>query len=167
VNSAGLVKLREMIAQRILRIDPQLVHRLDSPMDGVSEVSVFDNADTLEQLCLMSGGHVRMLMQLIQKAIDWTDALPITAQAARRAAEETRETYKLAIQDHHWGMLASVCHSKTAKNNEQYLGLLLNRCLLEYRYYDEEETLQIWCNVHPLIEGLKTFQEALSKVQSQ
>jgi hypothetical protein len=64
-------------------------------------MSVFDSADTLEQLCLMSGGHVRMLMQLIQKAIDWTDALPITAQAARRAAEETRETYKLAIQDHH------------------------------------------------------------------
>lgn len=167
VNSAGLAKLREMIAQRILRIDPQLVHRLNSPMDGVSEVSVFDNAETLEQLCLMSGGHVRMLMQLIQKAIDWTDELPITAQAAHRAAEETRETYKLAIQDHHWEMLASTCHSKTAKNNEQYLGLLLNRCLLEYRYYDDEDALQIWCNVHPLIEGLKPFQEALLKVQSQ
>jgi hypothetical protein len=164
-NTAGLAKLREMVARRIQQIDPQLVHRLDSPMEN--QVPVFDSAQTLKQLCLMSGGHVRNLMQLIQKAIDYTDALPITAKAAKRAIEEARETYKIAIQEAHWEILATTCHSKEALNNQQCLRLLLNRCLLEYRYYDEREELQIWRNVHPLIEELKSFQEALAKVQKQ
>jgi hypothetical protein len=165
LNAAGLEKLREMVARRIQGIDPGLVHRLDNPMEG--KASVFENAASLDQLCLMSGGHVRNLMQLIQKAIDYTDALPIKAQAVKRAIEEARETYKIAIQEPHWEVLASACYLKEAKNNEQCLRLLLNRCLLEYRYYDEDERLQIWHNVHPLIEELKSFQEALVKVKEK
>jgi hypothetical protein len=105
-------------------------------------------------------------MQLIQKAIDWTDELPITAKAVRRAIEEARETYQKAVQEHQWEILARACHLKQADNDEEHLRLLLNRCLLEYRYYDENETLQIWCNVHPLIEGIQKFQDALLKVQA-
>lgn len=41
----------------------------------------------------MSGGPLRILMQLIQRAIDWTDRLPITAQAVQIAIEEARENY--------------------------------------------------------------------------
>ncbi|MGB8700826.1 MAG: ATP-binding protein [Thermosynechococcaceae cyanobacterium] len=165
VNAVGLGKLREMVARRIQGIDPALVHRLDSPMEG--KTSVFDSAKTLEQLFLMSGGHVRNLMQLIQKAIDYTDVLPIKAQAVKRAVEEARETYKNAIQEPHWEILASACHYKEVKNNEQCLRLLLSRCLLEYRYYDEDGNLKIWHNVHPLVEDLKSFQEALAKVRGQ
>lgn len=51
-------------------------------------------------------------------------------------------------------------------NDGEHLRLLLNRCLLEYRYYDADDNLQTWYNVHPLIEGIPRFQTALKKVQS-
>jgi len=105
-------------------------------------------------------------MQLIQKAIDWTDELPITAKAAKRAIEETRETYRKTVQEHQWEVLARVCHIREANNDAEHLRLLLNRCLLEYRYYDENEALQVWCNVHPLIEGIPRFQDALARIQT-
>ena len=114
----------------------------------------------------MSGGHVRNLMQLIQKAMDWTDELPITTKAVRRAIAEARETYQKTIQEGEWEILARASHLQQADNNIEHLNLLLNRCLLEYRYYDENETLQIWCNVHPLIEGLPKFQDALARIQT-
>jgi hypothetical protein len=165
VNANGLAKLRELICRRIALVDPKLVQTLDGKVEGFDAPSVFDSPETLNQLCLMSGGHVRNLMQLIQKSIEWTDELPITVQAVRRAVEEARETYRRGIQEHQWEILARVCYLKQADNNEEHLRLLLNRCLLEYRYYDEQETLQIWCNVHPLIEGIQKFQENLERIQ--
>ncbi|MBE9090357.1 ATP-binding protein [Microcystis aeruginosa LEGE 11464] len=165
-NSAGLEKLRELICRRVALVDPNLVQTLEGAVSGLDSPAVFDSPETLKLLCLMSGGHVRNLMQLIQKAIDWTDQLPITAKAARRAIEETRETYRKTVQEHQWEVLARVCHIREANNDAEHLRLLLNRCLLEYRYYDENETLQVWCNIHPLIEGISRFQDALARVQA-
>ena len=165
-NKAGLAKLRELVCRRVVLIEPNLARTLEGAVDRLNVPPVFDSQQTLKQLCLMSGGHVRNLMQLIQKAIDWTDELPIAAKAARRAIEETRETYQKTVQEHQWEILARACYLKQADNNEEHLRLLLNRCLLEYRYYDDNESLNIWCNVHPLIEGIPKFQDALAKVRS-
>lgn len=165
-NQAGLAKLRELICRRVEAIEPNLVKTLEGAIDGVNTPPVFDSPETLKMLCMVSGGHVRILMQLIQKAIDWTDELPITAKAANKAIEETRETYQKSIQEYQWEILALAGHLKQADNDEEHLRLLLNRCLLEYRYYDRDDKLKIWYNVHPLIEGIQKFQDALKKVQT-
>jgi AAA ATPase domain len=163
INVEGLAKLRELIQRRIQSVDPQLAERLDSLMEKESEVSVFDSTETLNELCLMSGGHVRNLMQMIRKALNWIDELPITAEAAQRAIEGTRETYLMAIQEPQWDILAKTSLQRQTDNNEQCLRLLFNRCLLEYSYYDESGRLKRWCNVHPLVEGIEQFQQALEK----
>lgn len=156
-NPAGLDKFRELITKRIVLIEPDLATSVDT--------QVFDSAETLERLWLISGGHVRNLMQLIQRAIDWTDELPITSEAVQIAIEEARDTYRNAILEDQWQILARVCSLKYAENNEQHLRLLLNRCLLEYRYYDGKKKLQRWYNVHPLIEEIEQFQKALTQVK--
>jgi AAA ATPase domain len=165
-NQAGLAKLRELICRRIEAIEPNLVNTLEGVIDGLDTPPVFDSPDTLKLLCLMSGGHVRILMQLIQKAIDWTDDLPITVKAAKQAIEEARETYQKSIQEYQWEILARVSHLKQIDNDEEHLRLLLNRCILEYRYYDRDDKLKIWYDVHPLIEDIQKFQDALKKVQT-
>lgn len=109
-------------------------------------------------------------MQLVQKAaVKWTEELPIDQRAVRRAIEETRETYLKTIREHQWEILAKASYSREALNDEEHLRLLLNRCLLEYRYYDENENLRIWWNVHPLIEGIPRFEAELElfKVRSR
>lgn len=154
-NPEGLAKFREIIQKRVALIHADLAEHLDTQL--------FDSPDTLEHLCLMSGGHLRILMQLIQRAIDWTDRLPITAQSVQVAIEETRETYLNTIQADQWTLLAQVCRNRFADNDPQSLRLLLNRCLLEYRYYDDQSRLQRWHNVHPLIEDLPAFQRAMAQ----
>ncbi|NEO01139.1 MAG: formate--tetrahydrofolate ligase, partial [Moorea sp. SIO3I7] len=165
-NERGIDKMRELICRRIALIEPNLVQTLEGTVDGLDFPPVFDHPETLKNLCLMSGGHVRNLMQLIQKAIDWTDELPITKRAAKRAIEETRETYQRTVQESEWETLARACHLKQAYNDDAHLDLLFKRCLLEYRYYDQNENLQIWCNVHPLIAGIPRFQNELAKVRA-
>ncbi|NEO44875.1 MAG: ATP-binding protein, partial [Moorea sp. SIO4A3] len=168
-NKLGLDKMRELIWRRIALIEPNLLQTLEGKVDGLDFPPVFDHPETLKNLCLMSGGHVRTLMQLIQKAIDWTDELPITGKAAKRAIEETRETYQNTVRETEWEILARACHLKQGyiNNDVDHLRLLLKRCLLEYRYYDDQkQELQIWRNVHPLIAGIPRFQDVLAKVRA-
>ena len=163
INQAGLSKLKELVTRRIHAVHPKLVQTLEGPVQGVGLPAIFDRPDSLERLCLMSGGHVRNLMQLVQKAIDWTDTLPINEKAVNRAIADARGTYLKAIQDSQWALLAEAHQKRDYKRDSEHLRLLLNRCLLEYRYYDEAtETSETWCNVHPLIEAIPQFQAALT-----
>jgi hypothetical protein len=108
----------------------------------------------------MSGGHVRLLMKMIQKAIDWTEDLPISKQAVNTAIEEAKNDYRNTIFEHQWPLLREVAATKQIPNNEsdrEYQRLLASRCILQYRYYDENDKLQLWYDVHPLVKDLEKF----------
>ena len=158
-NTLGLVKFKELICRRLKSIDRQLPDYLDT--------YVFDSPKTRQRLCFMSGGHMRVLMQMLQKSMDQIDELPITAEAAEIAIQEQRDTYRTGISKERWDLFVRVHLSKQMENDEDSLILLLNRCLTEYRYYDENMQLQQWCDVHPLIEGFPKFKEAVSRLQAQ
>ena len=59
-------------------------------------------------------------------------------------------------------ILAKVSISQRILNDEQHRNLLFNRCILEYRYYDEEGEMQNLYDVHPLIKGIKEFKDSQS-----
>jgi hypothetical protein len=60
---------------------------------------VFDDPETLKQLCLMSGGHVRNLLLLVQTAIKHNEqeALPIRASGLMQAVRQLRKIYRDAV----------------------------------------------------------------------
>ncbi|NEP55775.1 MAG: ATP-binding protein [Symploca sp. SIO2G7] len=149
VYQPGLSKIQEIISKRVEQFAPNLA--LDK--------EIFDSPDTIERLSLMSGGHVRNLLLLIQDAIGRTVELPISQTAVRRAITEARDTYRRTVESHQWSLLAKVYHSKRIENDNQYRSLLFNRCLLEYCYLDEEGEVQKWYDVHPLIRGIREFKE--------
>ncbi|MEM9088297.1 MAG: ATP-binding protein [Cyanobacteria bacterium P01_F01_bin.53] len=158
-NAQGLSKFKELICRRLMRIDPQLPDYLDT--------YVFDSVATRQRLCFMSGGHMRVLMQLLQKSMDQIDELPITAEAAQIAIQEQRDTYRTGISKERWELFARAHLSKQIENDEDTLLLLLNRCLTEYRYYDEGMELKQWCDVHPLLEGFEQFKAALAELRDE
>ncbi len=131
------------------------------------ETDIFESPEALERLCLMSGGHVRNLLLLIQTAIARTETLPISLRAVQRAITDARDTYRRTVQDGQWSILAHVYRSKQIHNNDQYRQLLFNRCLLEYQYFDNEGERQCWYDVHPLIKGIKQFQDACAQLDSK
>jgi energy-coupling factor transporter ATP-binding protein EcfA2 len=159
---AGLEKMKEIIKKRIeqIKVDGDRGKALAGTLDS----EVFENVETLNQLCLMSGGHSRNLMQYIQKAIEKTERLPIRALAVRRAISETRDTYRNAIEPHQWEILALVAKSKRKPNDDKHSLLLLNRSILEYCYFDDEGEICRWYDIHPVIYGIQEFKEAWQKL---
>ncbi len=149
----GLDKLKQLIDKRISQSVPDL------PLD----TAVFDQPSTLENLCLMSGGHLREVMHLMRTALNQIDVLPITASAAQQAITRARNNYRLTVDDDEWSKLAEVFRTRRIPNDDEYRRLLFNRCLLEYRYTDAEGEIIRWHNVHPLIRKIPEFRAALSQ----
>ncbi len=151
----GINKVKELIAKRIDQVVPNYALESD----------VFDRPETLDRLCLMSGGHVRELLLLMRAALKRTDSLPIPTKAVQRAITEARDTYRRTVENEQWEILAEVSQTKRIPNEDGYRSLLFNRCLLEYSYLDANGDRQRWGDVHPLIKGIQEFQEALAKIQ--
>lgn len=162
VYEKGLAKMKEIIAKRIeqIKTDGDISKTLANALDS----QLFENLQTLDQLCLMSGGHSRNLMQYIQKVIERTESLPIKSLAVKRAISETRDTYRNAIEPLQWEILAQVAKSKRKPNDDKHSVLLLNRSILEYCYMDEEGEMCRWYDIHPVIYGIQEFKEAWQRV---
>jgi hypothetical protein len=155
VYEAGLSKLKELISKRVGQF----------ASDASFDTEIFDRSETIERLCLASGGHVREVMQLMQTALDWTDELPIPADAVQRAITNARNNYRSAVDAVDWEKLAEVSASKRILNDDDYRNLLFSRCLLEYRYIDSTGELNRWHDAHPLIKEIDEFREAMGKIK--
>ncbi len=145
----GIDKITEVLQKRINRVKPEM-----------SIVEMFEEQEGLQQLCLMSGGHVRNLLLLMKEAIKYTDTLPIGNKALQRSISEARNTYRNTVYANEWKALVKVYQSKQIENEELYRNLLFQRCILEYRYINEKDEIQCWYDIHPLIKGIKEFQDA-------
>jgi len=147
----GINKLKEAIKLRVNKYAPSL--ELES--------EIFESKAVLEQMCLMSGGYMRDLIQLAQEATNRVDDLPITSIAVQRAIDELRDIYRRAVEENSWRILARVHTVKNIGNDNIHRSLLFNRCLLEYRYFNLKGEKQTWYDVHPLIRNIPKFQEVL------
>jgi hypothetical protein len=155
INEAGLTNIKELIKKRVKQVNPNIS----------LETELFDSRETLEYLCLMSGGHIRSLLLMMQEAINRTEDLPITAKAVQRAITQARDVYRRTPEEGEWQILAKVSQTQRIRNDQQHRNLLFSRCILEYRYYDEEGESILWYDVHPLIKGIKQFKECLVQLQ--
>ncbi|MBD2185987.1 hypothetical protein H6S82_27725 [Planktothrix sp. FACHB-1355] len=59
--------------------------------------------------------------------------------------------------------MTKVSLSKRILNDELHRNLLFSRCLLEYRYLEQQE-IKRWYDVHPLIKGIDEFKEACNQI---
>jgi AAA ATPase domain len=152
IHDAGMAAMKDIVRSRIKTL-PKL-------KDMILDMDIFEDMETLEQLCQISGGHVRNLVLLIQTAIKYRDAekLPITASDLRQAIRQLRKTYRTSVNEEQWALLAYVHRCKCLPNDEAHRSLLFNRCLLEY--FDEEA----WHDVHPLLLDVPEFKAALAKL---
>lgn len=151
----GIEKLQQIIRMRI--------DSIEAAKGLALETEVFDNIETLNRLCLMSGGHVRNLVLLVQTAIKYNEkeSLPIEADALQQAIRQLRKTYRNTVDSDQWDLLAGVHSTKQIENDDEHRSLLFTRCLLEYC---EEES---WHDVHPLLQDVSEFKTALEQRQDQ
>lgn len=160
-NPAGLRELQEIIQKRVGR-------NLEAHERCGLVPEIFADQNILLLLCQMSGGHVRDLLRLVRTAFDYIDELPIDRKAAQFAITQTRDTYRRSVtSEAEWDTLAEVAKSKQIKGNDVERQLLFSRCILQYAAFDEEDEMQTWYDVHPLILKIQQFEAAVKKLAAE
>jgi len=170
VHQPGIDKIKELIQERIDYVVNRFVkNKYPLPIGNqitpiLSLKDIFDQTATLDRLCLVTGGHLRAVMILMQESINLIDQLPITHRAVERAIAISRNTYNNTVDAQDWDKLAEIAKSKKIVNNEEYRQLLFDRCVLEYREVDSQK---IWHDVHPLIKEIDEFKEACQRLKEK
>ena len=166
VYEDGLAKMKEIICRRVTKIKLSDHPEIGKEISGALDTRLFENAETLDQICLMSGGHIRNLMQYIQSAVKRTRQLPIKMREVKWALSQARDTYRNMIASHQWKMLVQVAKTKKKPNDDEHNLLLLARSILEYRYLNEDGETTRWFDIHPLIFGIDEFQAEIKSVDN-
>ncbi len=108
-----------------------------------------------------SGGHPRLLMNLVRYALDFVDDPPVTRGAAHKAMRRLVNDYDRSIPEAHWPLLARVHRDQGVLNDDDHQLMLFNLSVLEYQNEDR------WCDVQPAILQLPQFQAAHQRLGSE
>ena len=136
----GIALLQHMVLGRAF---PAL-----EPEERLSKMStVFDSRETLQRLCLVSGGHIRSLLVLLYSCLQ-RDDLPISRTSLEKVILQRRQERSLAIKASEWQLLRQIAQEKMIKGDESYQNLL--RSLFIFEYCNSSEC---WFDINPLLVG--------------
>ena len=106
---------------------------------------VFDSSETLDELCRVSGGHLRNLMGMLFGCLQQDDP-PISQDVLKSVIRSSRDTLGRGIDNDEWELLFKVVKEQTIKGDKEYQDLLRN--LWVFEYVDNE---RIWFALNPLL----------------
>lgn len=136
----GLLALKQLVLARAF---PE-----QNPKDRLQYIkTIFDIPETLEHLCLVSGGHVRLLLRLVLRCFVKIDTLPISFACLEKAIREERQNLVKTIEPGDWGLLRDVRKNKLVTSETRYQTLLKNMCVFEYR----NDVDGCWFDVNPVL----------------
>ncbi|NEQ53289.1 MAG: ATP-binding protein [Leptolyngbya sp. SIO3F4] len=136
---AGLELLRQMV----------LVRALPDASEGERQSAIehlFDQSESLDRLCLTSGGHVRDLLRLLNDWIMKCRQLPLTMEKLEAVIRSRRNEMTMHIDDEEWEMLRQVQLRKKVSGDRDYQTLIRSRLVFEYRNRGES-----WFDVNPIL----------------
>jgi energy-coupling factor transporter ATP-binding protein EcfA2 len=135
----GLTLLRQLMLARTF---PRT-----TPRDRLTRVhEVFEDLDTLDQLCLASGGHVRNLLKLGFSCLQRMDP-PFSRECVDRVIRQRRNELLRAITPDEMELLRQVKQEKKARGETSYEILLKSMFAFEYRSDDYGH----WFDVNPIL----------------
>ena len=120
----GMSLLRQMVLARAF---PNI--ESETQTDSISEV--FDNSDTLDRLCQLSGGHLRNLFVILFSCLQRMDT-PISRNCLEDTIQRQRYMMRRGITDDEWKLIQKVNKTQQIGIEEEYQTLLRNMLILEY-----------------------------------
>ena len=141
ICAESLALLRQMI---LVRAFPE-----EEPEQRLNLIpELFDSPETLDRLCIVSGGHVRNLLVLFRKCQQMEDP-PFSQQLVERVIIQRRTELTKAITTDEWELLKKVVEHQAVNGEEEYQTLLKSLFVFEYR---NEET---WFVINPVLAEAK------------
>lgn len=142
----GIHLLRHMILARAF---PDI-----KPSQRLEQISeLFDNRDTLDRLCLVSGGHVRNLLGLVQGCIRQSDP-PFSREIVERVIQNSRDFTARSIDGEEWQLIFQVVEQQNVRGDIEYQMLL--RSMFVFEYQDAQGT---WYAINPVLAETKRYQD--------
>ncbi|MEA5627189.1 ATP-binding protein [Nostoc sp. UHCC 0251] len=143
---AGISLLQQMVLARAF---PDLDEK--QRLEKISEI--FDSPQTLERLCLVSGGHVRDLLRLLNAWIKKERQLPLSRQTLEDIIRVRCSEMIIPISDDEWELLRQVRQRKKVSGDQGYQKLIRSRLVFEYRNSNE-----FWFDINPILAEAKELQ---------
>ncbi|MCL1467183.1 P-loop NTPase fold protein [Argonema galeatum] len=145
VYDEGMELMRQMVLARAFPdVEPQ------QRLTLISEV--FDSLETLDRLCLVSGGHVRNLLVLLHSCLQKEDP-PLSRKCLEDVIRRQRDALIRAVSDREWELLFQVAKQQIVKGEDEYQTLL--RSMFVFEYQDEEGG---WFSINPILAEAKQLQ---------
>ncbi|MBD2500476.1 P-loop NTPase fold protein [Anabaena azotica] len=150
IFTQGLALMRQMVLARSF---PDI--RASDRLELTTEV--FDSLETLDRLCLISGGHVRDLLGLLFDCLREQDP-PFGRDCVELVIQRQRDYRANAIDPHEWELIFQVMQEQRVKGDIEYHALL--RSLFVFEYRDHQGA---WFAVNPVIAETQKFQSWLNQ----
>ncbi|MBG1267998.1 P-loop NTPase fold protein [Nostoc sp. WHI] len=146
----GLAMLRQMVLARAF---PDIL-----PSDRLGLITeVFDSLETLDRLCLISGGHVRDLLGLLYDCLREQDP-PFDRECVELVIRRQRDYRTNAIDPHEWELIFQVVQQQRVRGDIEYHILLRSLFVFEYR-----DHLGAWFAVNPVLAETEKFKSWLNE----
>jgi len=138
-HTEGMTLMRKMI---LARAYPTL-----SEVEREAKITeLFDASSTFDQLCKISGGHVREILRILNDWIKKDRKLPLSIEGLEKVIRTRRNQMMLAITDEEWNLLRQVRDTKKVMGDVGYDSLIGSMFVYEYR--DEDG---YWFDVNPIL----------------
>ena len=148
INNEGLELMRQMVLARAF---PEKL-----PADRISLVTeLFDNIDTLDRLCLISGGHVRDLLGLLFDCLREQDP-PFDRNCVELVILRQRDYRANALDLNESDLIFQVIQDQRVKGDIQYDMLLRSLFVFEYRDHQG-----VWFGINPVLAETEKFKSWL------
>jgi energy-coupling factor transporter ATP-binding protein EcfA2 len=144
--SEGLALLQQMVLARAF---PE-----ESSAERLAKVtSIFDEVDTLDRLCRVSGGHVRNLIHLLYRCLQMQDPL-ISRACLERAITDRQDPLRIGIEPAQWEILRQIAQQKSCNtSNPEHQAFLRNLLIFGYR-----DAKGRWFDINPILAEVPEMQ---------
>ncbi|MDB9536690.1 AAA family ATPase [Dolichospermum planctonicum CS-1226] len=148
INIEGLELMRQMVLARAF---PN-----SSPPERLNLITqLFDNSDSLDRLCLISGGHVRDLLGLLFDCLREQDP-PFDRNCVELVIRRQRDYRANAIDMNESELIFQVIQEQQVKGDIEYD--LLLRSLFVFEYRDHQG---VWFAINPVLAETEKFKSWL------
>lgn len=152
INIEGLELMRQMVLARAF---PN-----SSPPERLNLITqLFDNSDSLDRLCLISGGHVRDLLGLLFDCLREQDP-PFDRNCVELVIRRQRDYRANAIDMNESELIFQVIQEQRVKGDIEYD--LLLRSLFVFEYRDHQG---VWFAINPVLAETEKFKSWLKNSQ--
>lgn len=144
INPDSLSRLQQMVLARAFpdASEPQRLAHLRA---------VFEDMDTLNRLCTISGGHMRNLVRYLYSCLRKQDP-PLSRGTLERVIRNERNDMLGLIDDQEWQLLFRAVKARNLQGESDYNDLL--RSLFLYEYRDDRGR---WIDINPVLAETEVF----------